>query len=336
MSGRIALNRLTKDLKQLRSDPGLADIHAEPKGDDLFHWEATIPGPAGTPYEGGSFRVDITFPPEYPFKPPKVQLTTRVYHCNIGEDGRVCLSVLQSNEWAPNTPLARVLGMLRQLLAEPDADSPLVGDIAMQFKNDRVQHDATARRFTADYAKPLTTAEPAAERAAAVAHWATARRTFRTAAAFKSFKQVEVAMRVERALSEVAALVETAATRETAAQEEELQQVESQLATIATQELRDLKAAEAEDEPGLAAVPTDKMREIWGQVDEEVMPGSHALLSWACLGSCVSTHYSMGLHGGRARSRLTRLDRCGSGRGSRGSTARCGAGSPEKKEALPP
>jgi len=31
-----------------------------------------IDGPEGTPYDGGIFTIDIVFPPEYPFKAPKV------------------------------------------------------------------------------------------------------------------------------------------------------------------------------------------------------------------------------------------------------------------------
>ena len=78
----MAQNKLNKELKNLRTDP-MPQGDAAPKGEDMYTWEGYIHGPEGTPYEGGKFKFDLKFPAEYPFKPPKINFSTKVLHPNI-------------------------------------------------------------------------------------------------------------------------------------------------------------------------------------------------------------------------------------------------------------
>ena len=102
----MALKRINKELKDIANDPP-AQCSAGPVGDDPFHWQATILGPPDSPFEGGVFFLNIHFPTDYPFKPPKFAFTTRIYHPNINSNGAICLDILRS-QWSPALTVSKV------------------------------------------------------------------------------------------------------------------------------------------------------------------------------------------------------------------------------------
>lgn len=55
--------RVQKELQDCNKDCEVSGIKVSPKGEtNLAHLFGTIPGPLGTPYEGGTFKIDITLP----------------------------------------------------------------------------------------------------------------------------------------------------------------------------------------------------------------------------------------------------------------------------------
>ncbi|XP_029324848.1 ubiquitin-conjugating enzyme E2 E2 isoform X5 [Mus caroli] len=127
------------------------DDSAGPKGDNIYEWRSTILGPPGSVYEGGVFFLDITFSPDYPFKPPKVTFRTRIYHCNINSQGVICLDILKDN-WSPALTISKVLLSICSLLTDCNPADPLVGSIATQYMTNRAEHDRMARQWTKRYA----------------------------------------------------------------------------------------------------------------------------------------------------------------------------------------
>jgi len=93
----MAAKRINKELQDLGRDPP-SNCSAGPVGDDMFTWQATIMGPGDSPYQGGVFFLTIKFPTDYPFKPPKVQFNTKIYHPNINASGGICLDILK-DQW---------------------------------------------------------------------------------------------------------------------------------------------------------------------------------------------------------------------------------------------
>ena len=147
----MALKRISKELADLQRDPP-ANCSAGPTDEsDLYNWTASIMGPDDSPFQGGVFFLNVQFPTDYPFKPPKLSFTTRIYHPNINSNGSICLDILK-DQWSPALTISKVLLSISSLLTDANPNDPLVPEIAHIFKNDRARYENTAREWTRRYA----------------------------------------------------------------------------------------------------------------------------------------------------------------------------------------
>ena len=146
-----AVKRINKELQDLGKDPPAGCSAGPVDESDLYTWQASIVGPDDSPYSGGVFFLNIHFPTDYPFKPPKVTFSSKIYHPNINSNGSICLDILK-DQWSPALTISKVLLSISSLLTDPNPDDPLVPDIAKLYKDDRSAYEEKAREWTRKYA----------------------------------------------------------------------------------------------------------------------------------------------------------------------------------------
>lgn len=141
-----ATTRLKRELSNIQKNPP-GNCSAGMVGDDLYHWRATIMGPEDSPYFGGIFYLDIHFPNNYPFKPPKCTFLTKIFHPNISKAGSICVDMLKYN-WSPALTMDKVLLSLCSLLTDPNPDDPLEPSVARMYLDNREEYVNTAKTWT--------------------------------------------------------------------------------------------------------------------------------------------------------------------------------------------
>lgn len=120
------ISRLLKDVKQILKSPltenGIYYIHDD---NDMLKGYALIIGPSDTPYFGGNYFFEISYPSDYPHSPPKVKYWTNGnnirFNPNLYTCGKVCVSLLNTwrgEQWTSCQTISTVLLTLCTLLCE--------------------------------------------------------------------------------------------------------------------------------------------------------------------------------------------------------------------------
>ena len=81
--------------------------------------------------------MELSFPVNFPFTPPRFKFLTPIYHPNVDDQGAICLSLLKDGEWKPSTRVVSIIEGIIGLLITPNPDDPLVASIADTYQNNR-------------------------------------------------------------------------------------------------------------------------------------------------------------------------------------------------------
>ncbi|WVZ02412.1 hypothetical protein V8G54_023218 [Vigna mungo] len=114
VDSQSVLRRLQSELMALMMS-GDSGISAFPEEDNIFFWKGTISGSKDTVFEGTEYKLSLSFPNDYPFKPPKVKFETTCFHPNVDVHGNICLDILQ-DKWSSAYDVRTILISIQSLL----------------------------------------------------------------------------------------------------------------------------------------------------------------------------------------------------------------------------
>ncbi|KAI4264293.1 MAG: hypothetical protein L6R42_000583 [Xanthoria sp. 1 TBL-2021] len=140
-------------------------VNVELQDDDILNWTiALIIINPDSLYYGGYFLANMKFPSNYPYSPPEFQFTHPLYHPNIYQDGKLCISILHApgddemsgelaaERWSPAQRVESVLLSIISLLDDAETSSPANVDAGVMLRKDpegfrkRVKQDVEVSR----------------------------------------------------------------------------------------------------------------------------------------------------------------------------------------------
>ncbi|VFQ68968.1 unnamed protein product [Cuscuta campestris] len=108
MAEKACVKRLQKEYRALCKEP-VSNIVARPSPNNILEWHYVLEGSEGTPFAGGYYYGRIKFPPEYPYKPPGIRMTTP--NGRFLTDSKLCLSMsdFHPESWNPMWSVSSIL-----------------------------------------------------------------------------------------------------------------------------------------------------------------------------------------------------------------------------------
>ena len=136
----MAVQRLQKELRLLAKDP-LPSITARPDVKNILVWHYVLEGDAASEYAGGVYHGKITFPSQYPFRPPAIVMVTP--SGRFQSNTRLCLSMsdYHPESWNPSWSVASILTGLQSFFYENTATT---GSVSCSARERRALAAASA------------------------------------------------------------------------------------------------------------------------------------------------------------------------------------------------
>lgn len=120
-----------------------------------FEWKAVINGPIGSPYEGGYYKLKVTFKDDFPISGPIIKFITKIYHCNISDNGDICLNIIKywdPKKWDRNKTMDSIFKSIYDMLIVQNPKDSYCnrGD---EYLKKRDEFNKKAREYRDKYAR---------------------------------------------------------------------------------------------------------------------------------------------------------------------------------------
>ncbi|KAL2755914.1 hypothetical protein ACRALDRAFT_2027568 [Sodiomyces alcalophilus JCM 7366] len=151
--------RIETDVMKLMSDYEVTLVN-----DNMQEFYVRFKGPTETPFEGGTWKIHVELPDQYPYKSPSIGFVNRIFHPNIDElSGSVCLDVINQT-WSPMFDMINIFEVfLPQLLRYPNPTDPLNGEAAAMMIKDPKNYEVKVKEYVQKYAGKDAADEAGAE-----------------------------------------------------------------------------------------------------------------------------------------------------------------------------
>lgn len=125
MAEKWCVKRLQKEYRALCKEP-VSHVVARPSSSDILEWHYVLEGSEGTPFAGGYYYGKIKFPPDYPYKPPGITMTTP--NGRFSTQKKICLSMsdFHPESWNPMWSASSILTGLLSFMMD---NSPTTGSV---------------------------------------------------------------------------------------------------------------------------------------------------------------------------------------------------------------
>lgn len=144
------LKRLQRELNSMGKNP-IENVSIDVNPTNIQKIVASISNLENTPYEQGTYYLEVYIPMDYPFKPPKVKFLTKIYHPNVDSSGEIWFFSINDN-WTPTSNILKYIYSVMDLMSNPlprDPYDPLIGK---HWETDKADAEKTAKEWCFLYA----------------------------------------------------------------------------------------------------------------------------------------------------------------------------------------